>query len=367
MDVTSGWGRYSRNLVSSLIQEGHTVRCIVHTVSDDVSVEQHAFLSDPLAYLANPILSWKAAKFVRKFLKEHSIDVVYIAVEPYATILPFLGKNSFVSVMTVHGTYSYIPHLFSNPFKRLISYILTLVLYRIVDRVVSVSAYTKQYLLSHMINFGGENFADKIIVIPNGVIMSVTDRSFQRESDTFLTVGAVKERKGLIEALNVVALYRQKYNKNVRFHIVGAYNEGNPHYQKALKRITDLGLEQCVVWEGRLNDGELSERYEKATAFILLSGSDGKFFEGFGLVYLEANARGVPVIGNYGSGAEEAISQGRSGFLVRAGDKEEAVKALHTIVESRSLFDETTREWAELHDWRKIVKRYTTLFSDIRK
>ena len=48
----------------------------------------------------------------------------------------------------------------------------------------------------------------------------------------------------------------------------------------------------------------------------MLSINDGKAFEGFGLVFLEANAKGMPCIGSINCGAEEAILNGKTGYIV---------------------------------------------------
>jgi len=66
-----------------------------------------------------------------------------------------------------------------------------------------------------------------------------------------------------------------------------------------------------------VSNQELIKLYYQSDLFLLTPiYVEGSKFEGFGLVYLEANACGKPVIGTYGCGAEDAIKDNYSGFLL---------------------------------------------------
>jgi glycosyltransferase involved in cell wall biosynthesis len=59
--------------------------------------------------------------------------------------------------------------------------------------------------------------------------------------------------------------------------------------------------------------------------------------EGFGIVFLEANYFGLPVVGFASGGVTDAILNGETGILVPAGDFNGLVRALQTLIESREL------------------------------
>ena len=86
-----------------------------------------------------------------------------------------------------------------------------------------------------------------------------------------------------------------------------------------LASIRAAGCEGRVVFLGNITEEEKVDLLQGATAFLHtpVVAADGGF-EGFGIVYLEAAASGVPSIATLGSGAEDAVIDGRTGFLVRA-------------------------------------------------
>jgi len=92
----------------------------------------------------------------------------------------------------------------------------------------------------------------------------------------------------------------------------------------------------AVKFWGRIPDAELRELYRKTTVFAMPSRG-----EGFGLVYLEAMAAGLPCIGSLDDAAREVIVDGQTGLSVRYGDLESLARAileLFTDHEERARF-----------------------------
>ncbi len=89
-----------------------------------------------------------------------------------------------------------------------------------------------------------------------------------------------------------------------------------------LKRLArELGVEAKVRFTGMVSytGQERIELYQAADIFLMPNRrSMLNDLEGFGMVFLEANACGVPVIGGKDGGVPEAIAHGRSGFVVDA-------------------------------------------------
>jgi phosphatidylinositol alpha-1,6-mannosyltransferase len=92
-----------------------------------------------------------------------------------------------------------------------------------------------------------------------------------------------------------------------------------PDRDRLAARVADLGVASSVEFAGRVGDEELAERYRKASLFAMPArhrtgaGAQG---EGFGLVFVEAGAAGVPVVAGRGGGADEAVEDDVSGLLV---------------------------------------------------
>lgn len=183
--------------------------------------------------------------------------------------------------------------------------------YKNAQRVFSISNYTKRILTNEGIR------PEKIDVINNGVDLDrfrpleVKNISEMLEEKILLTVSRLDKHKGhdlVIEALPYVL----KKIKKVKYLIIGQ----GPEEQKLRELVKSKGLNDCVSFLGYVSDKDLVKYYGLCDAFIMLSKEISGDFEGFGLVYLEANACGKPVIGARTGGIEDAIKDGETGLLI---------------------------------------------------
>jgi phosphatidyl-myo-inositol dimannoside synthase len=94
----------------------------------------------------------------------------------------------------------------------------------------------------------------------------------------------------------------------------------------------DSGVQRHVHFLSGLTDAELSACYAAAELFALPSRA-----EGFGIVYLEAMARGKPVIGGAHGGAPEVIQDGVTGYLVQHGDTVQLATSIDALLSNPEL------------------------------
>jgi glycosyltransferase involved in cell wall biosynthesis len=92
------------------------------------------------------------------------------------------------------------------------------------------------------------------------------------------------------------------------------------------------GVQRHVRFLSGISYGELSACYEACELFALPSRG-----EGFGFVYLEAMARGKPVIGGGHGGAPEVIEDGVTGYLVQHGDTEQLATSIDALLSNPEL------------------------------
>jgi glycosyltransferase involved in cell wall biosynthesis len=76
-----------------------------------------------------------------------------------------------------------------------------------------------------------------------------------------------------------------------------------------------LGIGDKVLFTGRINESDKVDFYNLADVFVMPGRG-----EGFGIVYLEAMACGVPTVGSTVDGSREALFGGKLGVLVNPGD-----------------------------------------------
>lgn len=359
LNPVDGYGRYGADLIKGVLADGHEVICAVQKSSKQKRAKEFVVLEDVEKYWANIFLIFSTAKKLNKIIKEFNPDVIHFIAEPYAAVLLFLVSRKAKLILTVHGTFVYIPLLINTFFKRIISKIISAVYYRRMTAVITVSSFTRNYLLKFV-----PTVEDKTLVITNGIdfhqeeVCKEKNDSLQR----LLFVGAVKERKGLMEALNGFKLYLSEYTNNAEFNIVGHYDKHDKYYLKLQKWIEDNGLIQNVFFSGRVDQVELNRYYNQADVFLMTPVLFKYRAEGFGLVYLEANMRGVPCIGSRESGALDAINDGVSGYLVNPKDSNEIVEKLDDILNKHQISADDCIDWARKNNIKSKIAEFIELY-----
>lgn len=147
-----------------------------------------------------------------------------------------------------------------------------------------------------------------------------------------LTVGRLVLRKGHSLVLRAVAELSAELPR-VKYVIVGQ----GPEEPILRKQASDLNLQGKVVFAGPVSDEELNFHYNLADIFVMPNRDVAGDIEGFGMVFLEANAAGKPVIAGRSGGAMEAVIHGETGLLVNPEDERELRTALYALIADREL------------------------------
>ena len=154
------------------------------------------------------------------------------------------------------------------------------------------------------------------------------------KSPVVLSVGMAKPRKGYHVSLPAFAVLRRRFPDAV-YRVAGPPPEGD--YRTILKEVIRRERLRGVEFLGVVDPAQLDQLYREATIFVLLSQDLDLRFEGFGLVYLEAGAYGLPVVGSRCGGIPDAVIDGETGFLVEQSDAEAAGRALIRLAEDSAL------------------------------
>lgn len=147
-----------------------------------------------------------------------------------------------------------------------------------------------------------------------------------------LTIGRLQRRKGHDTVIKALAGLPGD-EPRIRYVIVGDGDE-RPRLEAMA---SDLGVSDRVLFAGAVQAAQLPAYYAAADVFVHPNRIEGTDLEGFGIVFLEAAAAGLPVIAGNSGGAPEAVAQDETGLLVSGADVPEFRRALLTLVRSSTL------------------------------
>lgn len=177
----------------------------------------------------------------------------------------------------------------------------------------------------------------KIRIVPNGVdiqrfqptgnCQKVRQRIRAGDKQIVLFVGRLIPRKGLgylVEAAKRIV----KERRETLFVIVG----NGPLRNRLFSDVENASLAGKFVFLGDVSDEELPKIYRCCDVFALPSIQEGQ-----GIVLLEAQASGKPVVAFNVSGVTEALRVGETGLLVKSADSGEFAEALLRLLSDKSL------------------------------
>ena len=282
-------------------------------------------------------LKFRVFREARRIVKQHDIDVVCIGELNSGSWLGiacqrFLGCKM---INYIHGEEitTVTEHRFFGQHRK--GYL------RHADAVVAVSGFTQKALERLM-----DVATEKITLIHNGVNTErftpgprnnvLMDRHDLHGKQIILTVGRIVPRKGLDTVIRALPQIRQQA-PNAHYLVVGGGD-----YRPMLEQLAGMvGVTDHVTFAGRVAEEELVDYYRLCDLFAMPNRDmpDGDT-EGFGLVFLEANACAKPVVGGRAGGAVEAVRDGENGLLVDGWSIDDVAEAISQLLTDPVLYSQ---------------------------
>lgn len=144
-----------------------------------------------------------------------------------------------------------------------------------------------------------------------------------------LYVGHLTRSKGIIDL--AMALRELPADDSWHMHIVGSM-AAEPHTAQQAQELLASVPASLVTLHGRVDDASLQKLYAQADVFVLPS-----YWEGYGIVFLEAMARGLPVVSTTAGAIPEVVCDKQTGLLVAPGDVQALAAALRQLLKDADL------------------------------
>lgn len=160
-------------------------------------------------------------------------------------------------------------------------------------------------------------------ILNNGVNINIFTQKVQKAQYKTFRIGCIAnfvELKGHITLLRAFKLLIDKGYKDMRLSLLGT----GPTKSKCKRFVDYSGILPYIEWPNEVSHNDLADYYHTLDLYAMPSS-----FEGFGCVYTEAAACGIPFVGCYNNGAAECIDQQeRDKWLVQPGDYEKLAKII---------------------------------------
>jgi len=284
-------------------------------------------------------------------------DVILFSSMVTAALAPFVRKRISVPMVTInHGQDVTLPVYVYQKFVPRI--------FEALDGVISVSRATRQACIDRGMD------PAKGISIPNGftpsdfnsgvckkteakaVIENLIGRNLQH-SNILLTTGRLVRRKGHEWFINHVL---PKVDQKSVYIILG----DGPEREAIQNAIIQTQAENRVFLLGRQPDDVLNLSYCASDLFVMPNIVVPGDMEGFGVVMLEANLMGSPVVASDIEGIKDVVADGKNGYKIPVGDASRFATTINELVSSdmNELSKSSKAYVSDNFTWERVAIQY---------
>lgn len=178
-----------------------------------------------------------------------------------------------------------------------------------------------------------------------------------------LTVGRLQKRKGHDNLIRALPKIRESH-PDVLYAMIGAGDEKS--FLQNLVR--ELDLHNHVQFLGETDDDQLIRSYQQCDLFLLPNRQDGEDIEGFGMVLVEAQACGRPVLAGDSGGTRETMRIPETGIIIDCTDPEKIAAEVSQLLAKPQQLDQMglrARDWVVSNfDWQALSSQANTIFHE---
>ena len=191
----------------------------------------------------------------------------------------------------------------------------------------------------------------------------IPDLSVEKEN-IILSIGRIQEQKGQLQTIEFLNNFK-KIQNDFKCYFVGGPSgkHGNEYLHELKQTIKDFNLDKHVEFLGDLPQTEIIELFKKAKLLIHTSK-----FETFGLVAIEANTMGVPVLTTNNGSLMEIIENNKNGYLSENLIDSNVNNFVNNLFNNVTKYEETHLsciEKSKKYDWMKTAYELESLYQQL--
>ena len=191
----------------------------------------------------------------------------------------------------------------------------------------------------------------------------IPDSSVEKEN-IILSIGRIQEQKGQLQTIEFLNNFK-KIQNDFKCYFVGGPSgkHGNEYLHELKQTIKDFNLDKHVEFLGDLPQTEIIELFKKAKLLIHTSK-----FETFGLVAIEANTMGVPVLTANNGSLMEIIENNKNGYLSENLIDSNVNNFVNNLFNNVTKYEEihlSCIEKSKKYDWMKTANELESLYQQL--
>ncbi len=367
----NGAARFTRDLAVRLSKRGHDIHVVAPAVStrslsgievidgEHITVHRLGSVRWPSHDWLRFVPPWRVRAAAGRILDHVHPDVVHVqsfinigrgvAREAHARGLALMATNHVMpdNIVDVSGFPEILKPRLAQMGWNLADSVLALA-----DTVTSPTPIAARYLTEN-------TSVGNVIPLSCGIDLGRFTPRFERpDGNRVVYVGRLDPEKNIDTLLTAFSLVPRELSGGL--DLVG----GGTAHARLAAHARELGIEDRVVFHGRVDDERLIELHEQASVFVMASTAELQ-----SIATLEAMACGTPVVLADAMALPHLIEQGENGHLVEPHNAQEFARAIESILRNDGEADERMRRAAfgkaQEHDAQRVILRYENLYAEI--
>ena len=226
------------------------------------------------------------------------------------------------------------------------------------DLAVKMGAQDKNIIVQNL----GANINN---FFPKDTKEKICDKyKINKKCNILLTVSHLIERKGHIIVIQALKILLSK-GYDIHYLIIG---QGDYKF-RIQEEINNLSLQNHVTLAGFVESNQMIDYMNSCDIFVMPNKQVGPDFEGFGIVFLEANACKKPVIGGKSGGVPDAVLDGITGLLVNPHNVDEIANKIELLISdtefAQKLAENGYRRVIETNNWKSVCDNINSTIKKI--
>ncbi len=265
----------------------------------------------------------------------------------------YFGKR----VITIHDlTPKFFPgHKMNSFFRRAGFWLVFYFGIKKAKKIIVPSKATKNDIIKYF-----KTKLEKIEVIYEGVDQPAASSQQPAAGKYILYIGVWRNHKNLVGLIKAFNILLKKYNVDCKLVLGG---KENLYYPEIKKTLLDLNLEKNIICPGFIPEKDLSAFYQNAELVVIPS-----FYEGFGLVGLEAMSLGKPVVCSDIPALKEVF--GSAALFFNPDNPSDMAEKIFKVLKDKKIKQNLIAkgfEQIKKYSWKKMVQRTLEIYKEVLK